>query len=78
MKKEIFILLVVVLLISGCSGIPTGKGVAEVDPEVNEKIQECINLCGDEGSEDEFYRSCSQIYEYGGEELFNDYVNQCR
>lgn len=76
--KKVVILFVLVLLISGCSGIPTGKGVVDVDPVVNEKIQECINLCGEGDSRDKFYRSCSQIYEYGGEELFNDYVNQCR
>lgn len=76
MKKVIFILIVLSLFISGCSGIPTGKGV--LDPEVDERIIECMELCGEKDSEEEFYKSCSQIYKYGGEELFNEYMETCK
>jgi len=80
MKKVFFILLVSVLLISGCSGIPTGKGVVEnLQDDVDDgKIRECMELCGEKDSEAEFYKICSQIYKYGGEELFEDYMNECR
>ena len=76
MKKIIFILFIL-LLISGCESSPTGKGV--IDPEFNEKIGECVRLCDDGSqSEEAFRNSCSKILEFGGEETFNDYLEQCR
>jgi len=76
MKRIIFILFVPLLLIlSSCGGTPTGKGVVEV----NEKIERCVELC-DDGAHVEgyFYNSCSKILEFGGEEIFNEYLEKCK
>jgi len=79
MKKELIALIFIfILFISGC-GI-TGKGV--INPEnqsSKEKIDECVKLCNDNSkTEEEFYNSCSSILKYGGEKVFNDYMESCR
>ena len=44
-----------------------------------EKIDECVKLCNDNSkTEEEFYNSCSSILKYGGEKVFNDYMESCR
>ena len=84
MKKEMFVLFVLVLFISGCDGLPTGKGVidseidSEVPMEINEDIKECVTLCNDGSrSEEYFINSCSNILEFGGKEVFKDYMSHC-
>jgi len=77
MKKELFILFVLVLFISGCGESPTGKSVVD-NEEVNEKILECVKLCNDGSNTEEYFEnSCAKILKFGGEETFNDYISQC-
>ena len=77
MRKIIFALLVLSLLIlSGCNEI-TGRGIT--DDSKDNKIDECVNICNDNSkTEEEFLTSCTQILQYGGEKVFNDYVESCK
>ena len=83
MKKVIFAFIVLsLLIISGCKeDTLTGKSVidAKEDLVVNEKISECVKSCSD-GSQpiEEFLNSCTKILQYGGEKVFNEYVEVCK
>lgn len=78
MKKEAFALFLIFLLfISGCN--ITGKGVVISDNNADKRIIECAKLCNDGSqSEEEFINSCTKILQYGGEKVFNDYLESCK
>jgi len=83
MKKVIFAFLVLSLLVvSGCKESLTGKSVAEPQNEAevsDERINECVKVCNDGTKLGEYYiNSCSSILKYGGEKVFNDYVESCK
>ena len=83
MKKVIFAFIVLsLLIISGCKeDTLTGKSVidAKEDLVVNEKISECVKSCSDGSqSTEEFLNSCTKILQYGGEKVFNEYVEVCK
>lgn len=79
MRRIIFVLFVISLLVlSGCSGI-TGKGVTTSEKKIDDKISECVKLCNDGSqSEEYFINSCTKILQYGSEEVFNDYLESCK
>ena len=77
-----FFLVIVLLSVSGCSNNSeiTGKGVFNAqDKGISEKISECVKSC-DDGSQspEEFLNSCTKILQYGGEKVFNNYVETCK
>ena len=75
MKKVVIALfLLTFLFISGCKDSITGKSVVD-----QTRIEECVRICGDDvSSKEELIKSCESILKYGGEELFNDYMNTCK
>ena len=77
MKKIVIIIFLSFLLfISGCDNI-TGRGVTEPNPDEN--IQNCVDLCNDGTmSRQELIDSCQSILAYGGEKVFNDYLEACK
>ena len=73
-KVVITLFLLFLLVISGCKDSITGKSVVD-----QTRIEECVRLCGgDVASKEELIKSCQSILEYGGEKVFNDYLEACK
>jgi len=83
MMKLAFILFVMSLLVlSGCRESVTGKSISEPEKKIeiiDGKIEECAKACNDGAKPEEYYlNSCSKILQYGGEKVFDAYVEACR
>ncbi|MBU2639352.1 MAG: hypothetical protein KKG75_01450 [Nanoarchaeota archaeon] len=90
MKKVFFLLILILILITGCVDEATLQELEKSQTKlkemsrINTKIDDCILACGGEETEKipalkvEFQSSCYQVYYYGGEEELDKLIEGCK